>query len=88
MFNLLFNLSSNICNCNYYVDFNHAKHQILFTQNNRFMGSSEQLTKRMVVFVWITCTELKNEFANSENVLYKRCFVMMEKVGKKLTFLN
>jgi len=49
------------------------------------MGSSEQLTKRMVVFVWIACTELKNEFANSENVLYKRCFVMLEKVGKKLT---
>jgi len=70
------------------VDFNHAKHQILFTQNNRFMCSSEQLTKRMVVFVWITFTELKNEFANSENVLYKRCFVVLEKVGKKLTFLN
>jgi len=70
------------------VDFNHTKHQILFTQNNRFMGSSdsEQLTKRMVVFVWIVCTELKNEFANSENVLHKRCFVMLEKVGKKLTF--
>ena len=73
---------------NYYVGFNHAKHQILFTQNNRFMGSSEQLTKRMVVIVWITCTELKNEFANSENVLYKHCFVMLEKVGKKLTFSN
>jgi len=44
----------------------------------------------MVVFVWIACTELKNEFANSENVVYayKRCFVMLEKVGKKLTFLN
>ena len=28
----------------------------------------------MVVFVWIACTGLKNEFANSENVLYKRCF--------------
>jgi len=27
------------------MDFNHAKHQILFTQNNRFMGSSEQLNK-------------------------------------------
>jgi len=69
------------------VDFNHAKHQILFTQNNRFMGSSdsEQLTKRMVVFVWIACSELKNEFANSENVLYKR-FFMLKKVGKKLTF--
>jgi len=52
------------------------------------MGSSEQLTKRMVVFVWIACTELKNEFANSENVPYKRCFVVLEKVGKKLTFLN
>ena len=50
-----------------------------------------QLTKRMVVFVWIACTEqseLKNEFANSENVLYKRCFVMLEKVEKKLTFLK
>ena len=47
------------------------------------MGSSdsEQLTKRMVVFVWIACTELKNEFANSENVLYKRCFVMLKKVN-------
>ena len=54
---------------------------ILFTQNNRFMGSSKQLTKRMVVFVWIACTELKNEFANSENVLYKRCFVTLEKVN-------
>jgi len=42
----------------------------------------------MVVFVWIACTELKNEFDNSENVLYKRCFVMLEKVGKKLTFLK
>jgi len=80
-----------ICNYyNYYVGFNHAKHQILFPQNNRLMGSSdsEQLTKRMVVFVWIACTELKNEFANSENVLYKRCFVMLKKVRKKLTFLN
>jgi len=55
----------------------------MFTQNNRFMGSFKQLTKRMVVFVWIACTELKNEFANSKkNVLYKRCFVMLEKVGK------
>jgi len=36
----------------------------------------------MVVFVWIACTELKNEFANSENVLYKRCFVKkLEKVN-------
>ena len=54
------------------------------------MGSSdsEQLTKRLVVFVWIACTELKIKFANSENVLYKRCFVMLEKVGKRLTFLN
>ena len=52
------------------------------------MGSSEQLTKCMVVFVWIACIELKNEFANSENVLYKRRFVMFEKVRKKLTFLN
>jgi len=52
------------------------------------MGSSEQLTKRMVVFVWIACTELKNEFSNSENVLYKPCFIMLEKVGKKLTFLK
>ena len=79
MCNFTFKLSSNICNSNYYVDFNHAKQQILlnlFPQNNRFMGSPEQLTKRMVVFVWITFTELKNEFANSENVLYKRCFVM------------
>ena len=33
------------------MGFNHAKHQILFTQNNRLLGSSdsEQLTKRMVV---------------------------------------
>ena len=23
----------------------------------------------MVVFVWIACTELKNEFANSENAI-------------------
>ena len=68
------------------MDFNHAKHQILFTQNNRFMGSSEQLTKRMVVIVWTACTKLQNEFANSENVLYKRCFVMLEKVGKRLSF--
>jgi len=45
MFNFTFKLSINICNYNYYVDFNHAKHQILFTQNNRFMGSSEQLKK-------------------------------------------
>ena len=52
------------------------------------MGSSEQFTKRMVVFVWIACTELKNELANSENALYKRkrCFVVLEKVGKKLNF--
>ena len=66
------------------MGFNHAKHPILFTQNNRLMGSSdfEQLTKRMVVFVWIACTELKNEFANSENVLYKRCFVMLKKLEK------
>jgi len=72
------------------VGFNHAKHQILFTQNNRLMVSSdsEQLTKRMVVFVWIARTELKNEFANGENVLYKHCFIMLKKVGKKLTFLN
>jgi len=28
--------------------------------------------KHMIVFVWITCIGLKNEFANSENVLYKR----------------
>jgi len=42
----------------------------------------------MVVIVWIACTELKNKFANSENVLYKRCFVMLEKVGKKLTFFK
>ena len=43
----------------------------------------------MVVFVWTACTELKNEFANSENVPYKRLFRnMLEKVGKKLTFLN
>ena len=40
----------------------------------------------MVVFGWITCTGLRNEFANSGNVLYKRCFVMLEKVGEKLTF--
>ena len=54
------------------MGFNHAKHQIPFTQNNRRMGSSdsEQLTKRMVVFVWIACTELKNELANSETVCY------------------
>ena len=39
MFNLglLFKLPSNICNYNYYVYFNRAKYQILFTQNNRFM---------------------------------------------------
>jgi len=42
----------------------------------------------MVVIVWTAYTGLMNEFANSENVLYKRCFVMFEKVGKKLTFLN
>jgi len=41
----------------------------------------------MVVFVWIACTELKNGFANSENVLYKCCFVMLEKVGEKVHFL-
>jgi len=45
MCNFTFKLSSNICNSNYYVDFNHAKQQILFTQNNRFMGSSKQLNK-------------------------------------------
>ena len=38
--------------------------------------------KRMFFFVWIACTELKNEFANSENVLYKRCFVMLKKIEK------
>ena len=38
----------------------------------------------MIVFVWIACTELKNEFANSENVLYKRCFV----VGKSWEKVN
>jgi len=37
----------------------------------------------MVVIVWIACIELKNEFANSENVLYKRCFVMLEKKFEK-----
>ena len=42
----------------------------------------------MVVIVWIAYTGLKNEFANSENVLYKRCFVMLEKVGNKLTFFK
>ena len=44
----------------------------------------------MVVSVRIACTELKNEFANSENVLhvYKRCFVMLEKVGKKVNFFK
>ena len=54
------------------------------------MGSSdsEQLTKRMVVFVWIACTELKNEFANSENVLYKRCFVKLKKSWKKVNFFK
>jgi len=31
----------------------------------------------MVIFVWTACTELKNEFTNSENVLYKRCFIML-----------
>ena len=41
----------------------------------------------MVVIVWIACTELKNEFANSENVLYKR-FDMLEKFGKKVNFLK
>jgi len=50
MFNFIFKLSSNICNSNCCMDFNHDKHQILFTQNNQFMGSSEQLTKRIVVF--------------------------------------
>ena len=44
--------------------------------------------KRMVVIVWIARTELKNEFANSENVLYKRCFVILEKIRKKLTFFK
>jgi len=42
----------------------------------------------MVVFVRIACTGLKNEFANFENMLYKRCFVMLEKVRKKVNFLN
>jgi len=52
------------------------------------MGSPEQLTTRMVVFVWIACTKLKNEFANSENVLYKRCVVMLQKSWKKVNFLK
>jgi len=52
------------------------------------MGLSEQLNKMYGCYFWIACIELKNEFTNSENVLYKRCFVMLEKVGKKLTFLN
>ena len=39
----------------------------------------------MVVIVWIAYTELKNEFDNSENVLYKRCLIMWEKV-EKVTF--
>jgi len=42
MFNFFLKRSSNICN---YVDFNHAEHQILFAQNNRFMDLSEQLNK-------------------------------------------
>jgi len=42
----------------------------------------------MVLFVWITCTELKNKFANSENVLYKRYFVTLEKLGKKVNFFK
>jgi len=49
------------------------------------MGSSEQLTKRIVVFVWIACTELKNQFTNSENVLYNNvvslCWKKLEKVN-------
>ena len=40
----------------------------------------------MVVIVWITCTELKNKFANSENVLYKRCLVSY--VGKSWEKVN
>jgi len=64
---------------------------ILTTLNTRFCSlriidlwvHPNNETKRMVVFVWITCIGLKNEFANSENVLYKRCFLMLEKVGKK-----
>ena len=65
---------------------------ILTTLNTRLCslrncGFIRTIKQHMVVFVWIACTELKNEFANSENVLYKRCFVMLEKVEKKLTFL-
>ena len=85
MFNFIFKLSSNICNHNYYVDFNHAKHQILFTQNSRFTGSPEQLNKTygcLFLFGLHTLSLRNTEFANSENVLYKRCFVMLEKVGK------
>ena len=46
-------------------------------------------TKPMVVFVRITCTGLKNEFANSENVLCKWCFVnrYVGKSWKKVNFL-
>jgi len=40
----------------------------------------------MVVFVWTACTELKNEFANSENALYNIVSLCWKKVGKKLTF--
>jgi len=40
----------------------------------------------MVLFVWIACTELKNEFANSENVLHKMLFRYVGKSWKKLTF--
>ena len=42
----------------------------------------------MVVIGWIACTELKNEFQNSENVLYKRCFVTLVKSWNKVNFLN
>jgi len=69
---------------------------ILTTLNTRFCSlriidlwvHPNNETKRMVVFVWITCIGLKNEFANSENVLYKRCFLMLEKVGKNVNFFN
>ena len=70
------------------MDFNHAKHQILFTQNNRFMGSSKQLTKRMVVFVWIPSTELKNEFANSEKSAIQTLFRYVGKSWKKVKFFK
>jgi len=54
-----FKLSSNIYNYNYYADFNHAKHQILFAQNNRFMGSPEQLNKTYGCYVAAKATYIR-----------------------------